>query len=185
VISFESSSYYHPSHRFGSKHTCCVIPLVKHRDCGEPWVQPVVHPLCLLRQVNPAEFHTVYTTSNSPSCYFYVYINSTAVTLQDQVDAYAKKMEAGACAHLLFSFQLHYTQGRDAFADIYDVEHKSVDRILCFILCTVGRFMSPVLSCALTSRAERCASVYAVGRCSIIADRDSSSACSLPSHVDD
>nr|ABJ09596.1 gamma-glutamyl carboxylase [Ciona intestinalis] len=42
-------------------------------------------------KVPPGVFHKVHTISNITSCYFYVYINSTDVSLNDKLNSYAKE----------------------------------------------------------------------------------------------
>ncbi|XP_078494473.1 vitamin K-dependent gamma-carboxylase [Ciona intestinalis] len=42
-------------------------------------------------KVPPGVFHKVHTISNTTSCYFYVYMNSTDVSLNDKLNSYAKE----------------------------------------------------------------------------------------------
>ena len=42
-------------------------------------------------QIPAGQFHTVYTVSDEPACYMYVYINTTEKNLYNEVTDYEKK----------------------------------------------------------------------------------------------
>lgn len=43
-------------------------------------------------QVPPGQFHKVHTVSEEPSCYMYIYINTTYVEIMEKVETVEKTM---------------------------------------------------------------------------------------------